>query len=110
MASTVAFFLFARYRLPAVPALLLLAALPVAALVEAVQAWRRERAAAAALLAAASAAMSPNLGRTALRRHAVRAVGLGVAVAAAFALPRLAGFEPRLDLVHYNLGRLAEER
>jgi tetratricopeptide (TPR) repeat protein len=87
MVSTVAFFLFARYRLPAVPALLLLAALPVAALVEAVQAWRAES-----------------------RRQAVRAAGLGLAVAAAFVLPRLAGFEPRLDLVHYNLGRLAEER
>jgi len=85
MLSTVAFFLFARYRLPAVPALLLLAALPVAALIEAVSARRRERTA------------------------AIRAAGLALAVAAAFALPRLAGFEPRLDLVHYNLGRLAEE-
>jgi tetratricopeptide (TPR) repeat protein len=88
MVSTVAFFLFARYRLPAVPALLLLAALPVAALVEGAHAWWRGRNAAAA----------------------ARAVALGLAVAAAFALPRLAAFEPRLDLVHYNLGRLAEER
>jgi Flp pilus assembly protein TadD len=117
MASTVAFFLFARYRLPAVPALLLLATLPVAALVEAVSAWRRERTAATARHAAAAAAASPDLGRTAIGRRpavaagraAIRAAGLGLAVAAAFALPRLAGFEPRLDLVHYNLGRLAEE-
>jgi tetratricopeptide (TPR) repeat protein len=81
MVSTVAFFLFARYRLPVVPALLLLAALPVAALVEAIQAWRGGR-----------------------------VVALGLAMAAAFALPRLAGFEPRLDLVNYNLGRLDEAR
>ena len=126
MVSTVAFFLFARYRLPAVPALLLLAALPVAALVEAVSAWRREHAAAtaqhsAALHAASSGEAlgevpSPNLGRTAIRRRprpadsAIRAAALALAVAGAFAWPRLAGFEPRLDLVHYNLGRLAEER
>jgi tetratricopeptide (TPR) repeat protein len=92
MGSTVAFFLFARYRLPAVPALMLLAALPVAAFVEAAQAWRAGRAA------------SP------FRQPAIRAVGLGVAVAAALILPRLAGFEPRLDLVSFNLGRLAEGR
>jgi tetratricopeptide (TPR) repeat protein len=114
MVSTVAFFLFARYRLPAVPALLLLAALPVAALVESVAAWRRERTAATAPHAATATEASPDLGRTAVRRGsavaAVRAAGLGLAVVAAFALPRLAGFEPRLDLVHYNLGRLAEER
>jgi tetratricopeptide (TPR) repeat protein len=122
--STVAFFLFARYRLPAVPALLLLAALPVAAMAEAVSAWRRERSAATAPphraaphAASGEAALgevpSPDLARTALRRRsadpAIRAAGLALAVAAAFALPRLAGFEPRLDLVHYNLGRLAEE-
>ena len=121
MVSTVAFFLFARYRLPAVPALLLLAALPVAALAEAVSAWRRERTAATAPHPAASHAASseeeaPDLGRTAGRRRsrpadsAMRAAGLALAVAAAFAVPRLVAFEPRLDLVHYNLGRLAEER
>ncbi|HYL05739.1 MAG TPA: glycosyltransferase family 39 protein, partial [Thermoanaerobaculia bacterium] len=64
MASTVAFFLFARYRLPAVPALLLLAALPVAACVEAAEAWWHGRATRAARPAAfsgqaASAAHSP---------------------------------------------------
>jgi tetratricopeptide (TPR) repeat protein len=126
MLSTVAFFLFARYRLPAVPALLLLAALPVAALVEAVSAWRRERTAATAPHPPASQAASseealgevpsPDLGRTAIRRRprptdsAIRAATLALAVAGAFAWPRLAAFEPRLDLVHYNLGRLAEER
>jgi tetratricopeptide (TPR) repeat protein len=88
IASTVVFFLFARYRLPAVPALLLPAALPVAALVEAARAWWRSRA----------------------RRSVMRAAGLGFAVVAALVLPRLAGFEPRLDLVSFNLGRLAEER
>ncbi|HXO30550.1 MAG TPA: tetratricopeptide repeat protein, partial [Thermoanaerobaculia bacterium] len=121
MVSTVAFFLFARYRLPAVPALLLLAALPVAALAEAVSAWRRERTAATAPHSTASHAASseeeaPDLGRTAVHRRsrpadsAMRAAGLALAVAAAFAVPRLVAFEPRLDLVHYNLGRLAEER
>jgi Flp pilus assembly protein TadD len=91
MVSTVAFFLFARYRLPAVPALMLLAALPVAALADAFAAWRR---------AHAAAAPAP----------ATRLAVLGLAVAAAFVLPRLAGFAPRLDLVHFNLGQLAEER
>jgi tetratricopeptide (TPR) repeat protein len=93
MVSTVAFFLFARYRLPAVPALLLLAALPVAALADAFAAWRRAH-------AAAASAPAP----------ATRLAVLGLAVAAACVLPRLAGFAPRLDLVHFNLGRLAEER
>ncbi len=102
MVSTVAFFLFARYRLPAVPALLLLAALPAAALVEAVEAveawWRGRRG-------------NPVPGDSgAIRRPAARAVGLGLALAAALALPRLADFEPRLDLVHFNRARLAEER
>ena len=102
MVSTVAFFLFARYRLPVVPALLLLAALPVAALVEALGAWIRGRARASAADAAPATA-TPGAA-------AIRLAILGLAVAAAFALPRLAGFAPRLDLVHFNLGRLAEER
>jgi tetratricopeptide (TPR) repeat protein len=80
VAATVAFFLFARYRLPAVPALMLLAALPLAALAEAARAGRRRQAAALALL-----------------------------VLAALALPRLAAHPPRLDLVHYNLARLHQE-
>jgi 4-amino-4-deoxy-L-arabinose transferase-like glycosyltransferase len=102
MVSTVAFFLFARYRLPVVPALLLLAALPVAAFVEAlaVRPWLRGRAGTPAA----------DLGSATPGAAAIRPAILGVVVAAAFALPRLAGFAPRLDLVHFNLGRLAEER
>jgi tetratricopeptide (TPR) repeat protein len=73
MLSTVVFFLFSRYRLPAVPALMLLAAVPLAR----------------------------------MNRKAILA---GVAVVAALILPHLAGFEPRLDLVHYNLGRIEDER
>jgi tetratricopeptide (TPR) repeat protein len=116
MLSTVAFFLFARYRLPAVPALLLLAALPVAALVDAVQAWRGRRPAragtpvAAADQAARDAEVPAAREWAPSRRPAVLAAGLGLAVVAAFVLPRLAGFEPRLDMVSFNLGRLAEER
>jgi tetratricopeptide (TPR) repeat protein len=74
MLSTVAFFLFSRYRLPVVPALMILAAVPLARLSE-----RPRR-------------------------------GLVIGVLAALAVPRLAGFEPRLDLVHYNLGRIEDER
>jgi 4-amino-4-deoxy-L-arabinose transferase-like glycosyltransferase len=70
MLTTVVFFLFSRYRLPAVPALMLLAAIPLS------QVTRK---------------------------------GI-LAVAAALILPHLAGFEPRLDLVHYNLGRIEDER
>jgi 4-amino-4-deoxy-L-arabinose transferase-like glycosyltransferase len=80
MASTAIFFLFSRYRLPAVPALFVLGG---AALAEIPAAWRSRR---------------------------WQAIGLLGICAAAFLLPRLAGFEPRMDLVHYNLGRLAEER
>jgi 4-amino-4-deoxy-L-arabinose transferase-like glycosyltransferase len=80
MLSTVAFFLFSRYRLPGVPALLLLAAVPLVALQDA---WTERR---RGWLAAAVLTMT------------------------AFVLPDLARFEPRMDLVHYNLGRLADER
>jgi tetratricopeptide (TPR) repeat protein len=82
MLSTVIFFLFSRYRLPVVPALLVVGGV---ALAEIPAAWGagRER-------------LKPLLGWIAL-------------AAAAFLLPRAAGFEPRMDLVHYNLGRLAEE-
>jgi len=83
MASTVVFFLFARYRLPAVPALLLLAAPPVAALAAAAAGWRATPA---------------------------RGAAAAACLVLALALPRLAGYAPRLDLVHFNLGRLAEER
>ncbi|MEA2562355.1 MAG: hypothetical protein QOH06_3859 [Acidobacteriota bacterium] len=70
MLTTIIFFLFSRYRLPAVPALMLLAAVPLAR---------------------------------------VNRKGI-FAVAAALILPHLAAFEPRLDLVHYNLGRIEDER
>lgn len=80
MVSTVAFFLFSRYRLPVVPALLLLAAVPIDRTIEV---WKRgdsRRALLAALL-----------------------------IVLAWALPRWIRYEPRMDLVEYNLGRLAEE-
>lgn len=80
MLSTVIFFLFSRYRLPVMPALLPLAAVPLVRLGEAWREHRRGRLAGAAL------------------------------AVLAFLLPHLAWFEPRLDLVEYNLGRLAEER
>ncbi|HEY0556547.1 MAG TPA: tetratricopeptide repeat protein [Thermoanaerobaculia bacterium] len=80
MASTVIFFLFARYRLPVVPALLLLGAVTVAAIPDA---WRSRRR---------------------------QAIGLAAICAVAFLLPRAVGFTPRMDLVHYNLGRLYEEQ
>jgi len=81
MAVTVAFFLFSRYRLPAVPALVLLAAVPVARVVDAARARRR-----------------------------LAAVAGTAAVVAALALPHVFMPPPRLDLVHGNLGRLAEQR
>lgn len=74
MLSTVVFFLFSRYRLPAVPALMILAAVPIARISE------RPR------------------------------TGPILAVAGALLLPHLVGFEPRLDMVHYNLGRIEDER
>ncbi len=78
--STVAFFLFARYRLPAAPGLWILAAVPFVALG---RAWRRGAWGAAAVGA------------------------LGVALL--WAWPHLAGFAPRWDLVDFNRGRLAQE-
>jgi len=79
MATTVAFFVFSRYRLPLVPAILPLAAIPLAS---AWDAWRERG----------------------------RGWSYGVlGIAAAFALS-LVPYAPKLDLVHYNLGRLAEER
>ena len=80
MVSTVIFFLFSRYRLPAVPALLAVGGVTLA---EIPAAWRRRRG---------------------------EGIGLIAVCLAAFLLPRLAGFEPRMDLVHYNLGRLYEEQ
>jgi 4-amino-4-deoxy-L-arabinose transferase-like glycosyltransferase len=80
MASTAIFFLFSRYRLPAVPALLVLGGV---ALAEIPETWRTRR------------------------KTAIGLAGVGLA---AFLLPRAAGFPPRMDLVHYNLGRLYEEQ
>lgn len=78
--STVVFFLFSRYRLPVVPALLPLAAV---ALVRLGEAWRARRRGSRAAMAA---------------------------MVLVLLVPSLGWFEPRMDLVHYNLGRLAEER
>ncbi len=75
MGSTVIFFIFSRYRLPIAPALALLAAVP---LCNAYTAFEQGRARAAML----------------------GALLLGAAVL----LPRIAMPEPRMDLVHYNLG------
>jgi Tfp pilus assembly protein PilF len=80
MLSTIVFFLFSRYRLPVVPPLLLFSGV---AMVELSDAWRERR---KGWLVAAILAM------------------------AAFVLPDVVRFEPRMDLVHYNLGRLADER
>jgi tetratricopeptide (TPR) repeat protein len=76
MLATVAFFLFSRFRLPAVPALILLAAIPVAQ----ASRWRQRR-----------------------------GVWLSILCLACVAVPPTLGFAPRLDLVHGNLARLAEE-
>lgn len=78
--STVVFFLFSRYRLPVVPALLLLGAVPVAGLFESFGTDRR------------------------------RVVLMGALLLTAVVAPALASPAPRLDLVHYNLGLLAERR
>jgi tetratricopeptide (TPR) repeat protein len=80
-AATVVFFLFSRYRLPVVPALLLLAAHPLAAVGDL---WRARRRGPAAALAAFCLV--------------------------ALAAPHAAGYAPRMDLVHYNLARLEEQR
>lgn len=80
MLSTVVFFLFSRYRLPVVPALLLLAGVVLAELNDA---WKERR----------------------------RGWQTGVVLSmAAFVAPDLIRFAPRMDLVDYNLGRLADER
>ncbi|MBP9145258.1 MAG: tetratricopeptide repeat protein [Thermoanaerobaculia bacterium] len=81
MLSVVAFFVFSRYRLPAVPGLLLLAAIP---------------------LARASEAFARG------DRRQTGAMFAGVAIL--WLAPHLPGYPPRTELVHFNLGRLAEER
>lgn len=80
MLATTLFFLFSRYRLPTVPALMLLAALPLAALVEAVRVGERRS-----------------------------TILLGSLLAAAVVLPLLPRYQPRWDLVHFNLGRVHQE-
>jgi tetratricopeptide (TPR) repeat protein len=80
MLATTLFFLFSRYRLPTVPALMLLAAIPLARLG---LAWRE--------------------------RDRRTATGLVALLAAAILLPRLPGYGPRWELVHFNLGRIHQE-
>lgn len=80
-ATTALFFVSARFRLPAVPALALLAAPALVALGEAIAS--RET-------------------RDALR--------LGAPVAAAWLVSTVPAREPRLDLVHFNVGLLLEAR
>lgn len=80
MGATVLFFLFARYRLPMVPCLLLLGSTILAAAFE--------------------------LLRT---RRWVLALPFVLLVLAAFVFPRTRGYAPREDLLHYNLGRLYAE-
>ena len=81
MISVVAVSVFSRYRLPAVPGLLLLAAIP---LVRASEAFGRGE-----------------------RRKSL-AMWSGVAIL--WLVPHVPGYTSRVDLVEFNLGRLAEER
>jgi len=81
LVSTVAFFLFSRYRLPAVPCLALFASQPFRRFFEAVNERKKT---VAALLAA----------------------GVIIAVAAPLAVP----FRPRMDLVHYNLAVIYDQK
>ena len=81
MMSTVLFFLFSRYRLPVVPALLLLAALPLSGWLESfrkIELWKN--------------------------------VILVTVLLLVFAFPHFAGFKPRMDLVFYNLALIHEDR
>ncbi len=79
--STVIFFLFSRYRLPVVPALLVLGGVTIAGAVEAWRAGSRRR-----------------------------ILGITAITVTALILPRAFGYEPRMDLVEYNLGRLYDEQ
>lgn len=81
MGTTVIFFLFSRYRLPAVPALILLAAVPF---VETHEAWKK--------------------------RRFLKAGILTFILVLAFTAPHLIGFKPRLDFVHYNLAVVYESQ
>jgi tetratricopeptide (TPR) repeat protein len=79
MAATIIFFLFSRYRLPAVPALMLLAAIPIVTLIEGLK-----------------------------NKFDLKTGALAVFLIAALAAPHLAGFEPKRDLVEYNLAVVYE--
>lgn len=81
LASTVAFFLFSRYRLPAAPGLWVLAAIPLVAMG---RAWR-------------------------MRGRAEAAIAAG-ALLVVWLLPYFGSFAPRRDLVEMNLGRLDERQ
>ncbi len=80
MLSIVAFFVFSRYRLPALPGLLLLAARPIVGVAD--------------------------LARRGRRGLAVAGAG---AISLVWILPHALGHEPNGPLVEYNLGRLYEE-
>ena len=80
-AATVIFFVFSRYRLPMVPALCLLAAVPLA-----------------------------RLGALARERRWRLFVPGAAAALALLALPHVVGYRPRGDLVHYNLARVYARR
>jgi 4-amino-4-deoxy-L-arabinose transferase-like glycosyltransferase len=81
LVSTVAFFLFSRYRLPAVPCLILFASQPFRRFFDA---FKQRRKPEAALVAA------------------------GIVIA--FAAPMAVSFKPRLDLVHYNLAVIYDQK
>jgi len=81
MGATVVFFVFSRYRLPALPAMILLAALPIASALESFRQGSRRK-----------------------------ALGWACVILACIAMPRLGAHEARMDLVSYNLARLHDER
>ncbi|MDX1632773.1 MAG: tetratricopeptide repeat protein, partial [Thermoanaerobaculia bacterium] len=79
--ATIAFFVFSRFRIPMLPALCLLAGVPLVR-------WYR--------------ALSS-------RRRAVSILG-GLGIAGALLFPHLLGFEPNRQLVAYNLGGIYSSR
>ncbi len=80
MASTVIFFLFSRYRLPMVPGLIILAAVPVSELSEALE-----------------------------KSHIKKVLIWGACCLIAFLFPKFMNYEPKMDLVHYNLALVHEQ-
>ena len=79
MAATIVFFLFSRYRLPAVPAMMILAAVPVVALAQGLK-----------------------------KKPGFRTGSLAAFLIVAVAAPHLAGFQPKRSLVEYNLAVVYE--